>query len=133
MGTTTSTPLKPNLDSLRISEEQRKSNASGKRWVWIGFTVFVIILLAVVGFAYLGRKAEVEVAVVRRPATGAAGVLNASGYVTPRRRATIAAKITGRVTGIFFEEGTRLSRQDPAHSRGEVHYAQQLVRWCVQG
>ncbi|HZV60385.1 MAG TPA: efflux RND transporter periplasmic adaptor subunit, partial [Candidatus Eremiobacteraceae bacterium] len=30
------------------------------------------------------------------------------GYVTPRRRATIAAKITGRVTGVFFDEGTVL-------------------------
>jgi RND family efflux transporter MFP subunit len=32
-------------------------------------------------------------------------LLNASGYVTPRRRATIAAKITGRVNQIFAEEG----------------------------
>ena len=45
----------------------------------------------------------------RKPATGPAGVLNASGYVTPRRRATIAAKITGRVTGVFFDEGTRVT------------------------
>jgi RND family efflux transporter MFP subunit len=36
-------------------------------------------------------------------------LLNASGYVTPRRRATIAAKITGRVTGVFFDEGTHVS------------------------
>src|SRR5208282_5348232 len=42
-------------------------------------------------------------------ASGPAGVLNASGYITPRRRATIAAKITGRVTGVFFDEGTRLA------------------------
>src|SRR5260370_30751347 len=34
-------------------------------------------------------------------------LLNASGYVTPRRRATVAAKITGRVTGVFFDEGNR--------------------------
>ncbi len=45
----------------------------------------------------------------REPATGPAGVLNASGYVTPRQRATIAAKITGRVTGVFFDEGTRVT------------------------
>jgi len=31
--------------------------------------------------------------------------LNASGYVTPRRRATVAAKVTGRVERIFAEEG----------------------------
>ncbi len=34
--------------------------------------------------------------------------LNASGYVTPRRRATVAAKITGRVTGVFFDEGNNV-------------------------
>jgi len=36
-------------------------------------------------------------------------VLNASGYITPRRRATIAAKITGRVTSVMFDEGTRVT------------------------
>jgi RND family efflux transporter MFP subunit len=41
-------------------------------------------------------------------AGGREAILNASGYVTPRRRATIAAKITGRVTGVFFDEGTRV-------------------------
>jgi len=34
--------------------------------------------------------------------------LNASGYITPRRRATVAAKITGRVTGVFFDEGNNV-------------------------
>src|SRR4029077_11289885 len=59
--------------------------------------------------AYLNRKPEVEVATAGKPSTAPAGVLNASGYITPRRRATIAAKITGRVTGVFFDEGTRVS------------------------
>jgi RND family efflux transporter MFP subunit len=49
------------------------------------------------------------VATATKPAAGPVGVLNASGYVTPRRRATIAAKITGRVTGVFFDEGTRVT------------------------
>ncbi len=50
-----------------------------------------------------------EVASARKPVSGPAGVLNASGYITPRRRATIAAKITGRVTSVMFDEGTRVS------------------------
>ncbi len=108
MEKTTSTSPRPNLDSLRIAEEKRKNNSSGKRSVWIALTVFVVILLAVASFSYFDRKAGVEVAVARTPTTGAAGVLNASGYITPRRRATIAAKITGRVTGVFFDEGTRV-------------------------
>ena len=28
--------------------------------------------------------------------------------MTPRRRATIAAKITGLVTGVYFDEGTHV-------------------------
>jgi RND family efflux transporter MFP subunit len=55
------------------------------------------------------QKPQVEVAVTQKAATGPTGVLNASGYITPRRRATIAAKITGRVTSVHFDEGTRVS------------------------
>ena len=32
-------------------------------------------------------------------------VLNASGYVTARRRATVSSKVTGKVLGVFVEEG----------------------------
>lgn len=111
MGMRTSTPLKPDLDSLRITAEKRKNNSSGKRWIWIVLAVVVIVLLAAVASAYFTRKPEVEVAIARKPAAGGpTGVLNASGYVTPRRRATIAAKITGRVTRVFFDEGTRVSQ-----------------------
>ena len=39
---------------------------------------------------------------------GPTALLNASGYVTPRRRATIAAKITGRVIGVYFDEGVHV-------------------------
>jgi RND family efflux transporter MFP subunit len=52
----------------------------------------------------------VEVTTAAKPeAGGPQTALNASGYITPRRRATIAAKITGRVTGVFFDEGTRVA------------------------
>jgi RND family efflux transporter MFP subunit len=51
----------------------------------------------------------VEVVTAQKPDIGGrSAILNASGYVTPRRRATIAAKITGRVTGVFFDEGTHV-------------------------
>jgi len=49
-------------------------------------------LLAVAASAFRDRKAEVEVANRSQPVNGPAGVLNASGYITPRRRATIARK-----------------------------------------
>src|SRR3984893_13205771 len=100
--------LKPDLGSLRITDSKRKESGSAKRWIWIGFLAVATALAAVAASAFFNRKPEVEVAAARKPATGPAGVLNASGYVTPRRRATIAAKITGRVTGVYFDEGTRL-------------------------
>jgi RND family efflux transporter MFP subunit len=51
----------------------------------------------------------VEVAAAR-PAGDerAVALLNASGYVTPRRRATVAAKVTGRVEQIYAEEGLQV-------------------------
>src|SRR6516162_3753538 len=106
---TTPKALKPNLASLRIHDTKRTSSGSGKRWVWIVLALIVLVLIAAAASAFLSHKTEVQVANSAKPATGPAGVLNASGYITPRRRATIAAKITGRVTGVYFDEGTRVT------------------------
>ena len=58
-----------------------------------------------------GKKDGVEVALVRsvNKEGEAYAVLNASGYATPRRRATVAAKITGRVVEMRVEEGMRVT------------------------
>ncbi|HTQ97936.1 MAG TPA: efflux RND transporter periplasmic adaptor subunit [Candidatus Acidoferrum sp.] len=101
--------LKPDLSSLRISDTKRTNPRSSRRWIWIALAVILFGMAGAAAFAFRNRKVEVEVATATKPATGPAGVLNASGYVTPRRRATIAAKITGRVTGVFFDEGTRVT------------------------
>lgn len=101
--------LKSDLSSLRISDTKRTNSSSSKRWIWIVLAVVAISLIGAAASALRNRKVEVEVATAARPANGPAGILNASGYVTPRRRATIAAKITGRVTGVFFDEGTRVT------------------------
>jgi len=102
-------PLKPDLGSLRISDTKRNATRSSRRWLWLIFGVLALVLVAGAAMAFRDRKAEVEVASARKPANGPAGVLNASGYITPRRRATIAAKITGRVTSVMFDEGTRVT------------------------
>jgi RND family efflux transporter MFP subunit len=100
------------LGSLRIDDRQRSGSSWGKR-----LALFFGLLVVVAGlsggvYALWNQKPVVEVTVAQKPAAGLGGreaLLNASGYVTPRRRATIAAKITGRVTGVFFDEGTRVS------------------------
>jgi HlyD family secretion protein len=98
------------LGSLRIEDRHR----SGSRW-GKGLAIFFGLLVVLGGlsgavFTLWGQKPVVEVVLVQKPATngGREALLNASGYVTPRRRATIAAKITGRVTGVFFDEGTQV-------------------------
>jgi len=101
--------LKPDLGSLRISDTKRNATKSSKRWLWLTLGAVLLVLLAVGASAFRERKPQVEVATAVKPATGPTGVLNASGYITPRRRATIAAKITGRVTSVLFDEGTRVT------------------------
>jgi RND family efflux transporter MFP subunit len=63
------------------------------------------VIVTGVVFAFRNQTPVVEVATAQKAAAGRPTLLNASGYVTPRRRATVAAKITGRVTGVFFDEG----------------------------
>src|SRR5262245_16730812 len=49
---------------------------------------------------------EVQTATVAERTAGTqAGVLNASGYVTARRRATVSSKVTGKVVEVNVEEG----------------------------
>ncbi|MGB7150117.1 MAG: efflux RND transporter periplasmic adaptor subunit [Terriglobales bacterium] len=98
------------LGSLRIHDGQRKGGKAGKI---LAIFFGLLIILGGVGasvYALLDSKPMVEV-VIARKAVGPGSreaLLNATGYVTPRQRATIAAKITGRVTGVFFDEGTHV-------------------------
>lgn len=106
---TTSTPPRPNLGSLKIDDRLRTTKKRGK---WLGmFAAFVGVLVIVAGLvaAFRTRKPLVEVAAAR-PAGNitADALLNASGYVTPRRRATVAAKVTGQIKEIYAEEGLRV-------------------------
>lgn len=98
------------LSSLRIHDGQRKGGKVGKGLAVVLGALIILGGLSAAVYAFLQSKPVVEV-VVARNATGSGGreaLLNASGYVTPRQRATIAAKITGRVTGVFFDEGTHV-------------------------
>jgi len=99
-------PAGPDLSGLRI-EERARSAGSGrrKRRILAAGTVVILVAAAVV-IATRTRTAVVGVAEARPagdPKTTA--LLNASGYVTPRRRATIAAKITARVVDVYVDEG----------------------------
>jgi RND family efflux transporter MFP subunit len=102
----TERPRGPDLSGLKIDEHARR-DPGRRRGLWMFAVGLGVVLLvgAAVLFIFGDKTPVVEVATVREDNGGRAVLLNASGYVTPRRRATIAAKITGRVTAIFAEEG----------------------------
>src|SRR5437763_2145608 len=98
------------LGSLPTHDRQRMKSGLGKRFSYASIPVVIFAAIVATAFALRNKKPVVEVATAAKPdAGGPQTALNASGYVTPRRRATIAAKITGRVTGVFFDEGTRVN------------------------
>ncbi len=126
------TELKDELAALRIEREPLRPEGSG-RWVtW----VVVTALLAGAGYGawwWVTRERPIEVEVVtvtERAAGTQATVLNASGYVTARRRATISSKITGKVIEVNVEEGMAvregqiLARLDDATARAALALAQ---------
>jgi HlyD family secretion protein len=117
---------KATLDGLRI---HRTETAQRRRSPLLVATPFVLIFLAIGIWALLrDRGAEVTVAQAKAVTAGGSGggaVLNASGYVTARRRATVSSKVTGKVTEVYVEEGLQvkagqvLARLDEAYaSRG---------------
>src|SRR5436305_10953409 len=100
---------KATLDELRI--DRRPESAGGsRRWVWISAGVLVLLFSAGLwAWFRLPRLPEVRTAAVREKAGPAAGaVLNASGYVTARRQATVSSKITGKVVDVLVEEGMEI-------------------------
>jgi RND family efflux transporter MFP subunit len=105
--------IRHDLSNLRIDDHSRGKKSGGKFFGYFAAILGVIVVLAGLVFAFRGHKPVVEAATARRAIPGqATTLLNASGYVTPRRRATIAAKITARVTAMYAEEGMRVKEGD---------------------
>lgn len=98
------------LRELRIERHQREDHAGGPvRWPWmVGALAVVLALLAGAGWIWLGHRAvpvQVAQAVSFSADSDAGAVLQATGYVTARRQATVSAQITGTLTAVLIEEG----------------------------
>jgi RND family efflux transporter MFP subunit len=106
------TNLKEELASLKIDREARGGGSRPGLWI----ACILLLAAAAAGGWYLwNRQPVVEVrtaeAAVRSGAAGAPNaILNASGYVTARRRATVSSKVTGKVIEVFVEEGKAVKR-----------------------
>ena len=128
--TLTVTPVdtpRPDLGSLRIRDGQRSKSGLGRRIVYAAIPVLIFAGIVVAAYAFRNQKPVVEVTTVAKPEVGGLQTaLNASGYITPRRRATIAAKITGRVTGVFFDEGTHVAEGQLLATLDDLDYKRAL-------
>lgn len=122
--------LKDELAALKI---ERPAERQSKPWIKWVVVLVALAAAATAGLRYANRPRPVEVetvAVTQRAAGVQASVLNASGYVTARRRATVSSKITGKVTevnveeGMAIREGQVLARLDDSQFRASLNLAE---------
>lgn len=101
---------KPSLDALRIERRPEPPSRSRSGW-WAGVVCLLLLLAgAAVWWHSRSDAVEVQTAVARAEADGGdRTVLNASGYVTARREATVSSKVTGKVTEVLIEEGMKVT------------------------
>jgi RND family efflux transporter MFP subunit len=121
---------KPSLNDLRIEhKEPAKSNAL----VWQA-ALAVLLVAAAFALWHFTRPTAITVrtAPVRETTAGRTDrtVLNASGYVTARREATVSSKITGKVVEVLLEEGMKvqegqvLARLDDTNVKASLRLAE---------
>ena len=101
------------LQQLRIDPAHRDDHPGSSRAWWIGIVVVVVLVLiggVVTWWMTRGRSFAVETATAAPPAAsaGPTAILQATGYVTARRQATVSAQITGALTQVLIEEGERV-------------------------
>jgi RND family efflux transporter MFP subunit len=125
--------LKDDLASLRIDADSRAGDR--RSGVWIVVAVLLLALLGAGGWFFSQRlqATSVKTAAVAARANGAGAaagsVLNASGYITARRRATVSSKVTGKVLQVYVDEGKEvkkgqiLARLDDSQIRAALEVA----------
>jgi RND family efflux transporter MFP subunit len=122
------------LDSLKIERTpvRRKSTPP-----WVYGAAVAALIAAGAGAWFFWPDNAIPVHVITASAEGAGGgggaSLDASGYVVARRKATLSAKILGKISEVNFEEGQKVkqgdivARLDDSNYQAALHQAQALV------
>jgi RND family efflux transporter MFP subunit len=103
------------LKELRIDGGQRDIDEHrAPRWLWPALAgALLLALLAGAAWWFLAdRPIAVQTAIAAVPGSGgqAGAVLQATGYITARRQATVSTQITGTLTQVLIEEGDRVEK-----------------------
>jgi RND family efflux transporter MFP subunit len=123
------------LSQLRIDRSAREQPKVSRGWPWAAVAVLILVPVAV---ALWWLKTKPTAAVVHttmaQPMTSggppSASVLDATGYVTARREATVSAQITGTLIEVLIEEGDHvkqgqvLARLDDTQQRAALAQAE---------
>jgi RND family efflux transporter MFP subunit len=101
--------MERDLSQLRIDPDRRERKGPGRRIIIPVLLAGALAIAVTLVIVFSRRAPEVETAVAREAGTAQTAVLNASGYVTPRRRATVSAKVTGKIRDVYIDEGMRVA------------------------
>src|SRR5580704_17406502 len=127
------------LQQLRIDRTEREPRSPPtRRYLIMGALVALVALAGLLWWVFGAAKPlPVHVAAARPIPGGAAAsasVLDATGYVTARREATVSAQITGTVTAVLIEEGDRvkegqvIGRLDDTAQKASLSQAQAALQ-----
>jgi RND family efflux transporter MFP subunit len=120
------------LHQLRIDRSAPEA-ASKAPWI-VGIALLLVAAAGAIWWWTQNNKAlAVDVAIAMAPsreAGSSSAVLQATGYVTARRKATVSAQITGTLSEVLIEEGERvevgqvLARLDDTAQRASLGQAE---------
>jgi len=121
---------RPSLAGLRIDRTAAPRRQFSSKSIVL---VASALLLGAVAWWWFSRPKPIAVrtvAVRESTTTGPTTLLNATGYVTARREATVSSKVTGKILEVLVEEGKRvevgevLARVDSSNTEASVRLAE---------
>ena len=121
------------LNNLKIDRSEEPSSSEGAKNKFTLLAAAVVIVVAF--FWFFNQEEEITevttftVKSLINSDSPSASILDASGYVVPRTRATVSSKITGKVMEVFIEEGMYvkkgqiLAQLDDSSAVAELNYS----------
>jgi RND family efflux transporter MFP subunit len=101
------------IHQLRIDRSERDDTAASHRRWWLPAVIAVAVIAAAAVVLYTHDSVvEVSAATAVAASAGAApaAILQATGYVTAEREATVSSQIPGQLSQVYFEEGEHVHR-----------------------
>ena len=122
------------LKNLRIdrSKATEIEDSSSRKLILLGIAIFIVGFFS---WVFLSEEELKEVTTftvksLQMSDSSATSILDASGYVVARRRATVSSKMTGKVMkvfieeGMYVEEGQLLAQLDDSTMVADLNYSQ---------